>query len=178
MITASGWLWDRKIGEKKAKEILKDPDDEAFFGLASLLLARNNSPKYVFKNYLQPLIFFRNWEKIKRRMRKDSWNNPRIKYWQAIYETLKEKYKKRGTLPARRTIASKAKRDELCKSIGDKISAARKHNNLTQKQLAGKLKVSQQLISRIESGRENISLRTLKNIVTALGGRIYLDILQ
>ncbi|MBU2568162.1 MAG: helix-turn-helix domain-containing protein [Elusimicrobia bacterium] len=66
--------------------------------------------------------------------------------------------------------------DELCKSIGDRIKGIRNQKGLTQKQFAKKLKVSQQLISRIESGRENISIITLKNIAKALNTRVLLDI--
>jgi len=39
----------------------------------------------------------------------------------------------------------------------------------SQKELAQKLRISQQIISRIESGRENISLLTLEKVAAALG---------
>jgi len=41
--------------------------------------------------------------------------------------------------------------------------------------LSKKLNVSQQMISRIESGRENISLLTLKRVTAELGVKPYLN---
>jgi DNA-binding XRE family transcriptional regulator len=109
-------------------------------------------------------------------MRKDAWNNPRIEFWQAIYEKLKDKYRKKGIGVSAEITAVKPQ-DEFCKTIADKIKRIRKQKGLTQGALAKKLKVSQQVISRIETGRENISLLTLKKVVDSLGAELYLDIL-
>jgi DNA-binding XRE family transcriptional regulator len=169
------WLWDRKITVKKAKAILSDPKNEHFISLSSLLLSRKNTPKEVFENYLRPREFLINWNRIKRQMRKDSWNNPRIEFWQAIYETVKKKYEKRGIhIPKEVSLAKP--QDEFCKIIADKIKVVRIQKGLTQTSLARKLKVSQQMISRIEQGRENVSLLTLKKIVDCLGANLELDI--
>jgi len=171
----SDWLWDRKITAQEAGEILKNPDNGHFLSLASLLLSRKNTPQEVFTAYLKPLDFLKNWPQIKRRMRKDTWNNPRIEFWQAIYEKLKEKYIKRGISIAVITKAKKPQ-DEFCKLIADKIKSVRKEKGLTQNDFAGRLKVSQQMVSRIEKGNENISLLTLKNIVDNLGAELHLEI--
>jgi len=70
-------------------------------------------------------------------------------------------------------LRSKAKPiNGFCLSVGDRLRLLRKKNNLTQNALADKLKVSQQIISRIESGRENISLLTLRKITSELGAKI------
>ncbi len=169
------WLWDRKITPKAEKTIFKNSGNKHFLPLASLLLSRKNSPKEVFKNYLKPLQFLQNWNKIKRRMRQDNWNNPRIEFWQAIYEKIKEKYNKKGLAITNKTAPAKPV-DNFCKLIADKIKTARKQKGLSQKALAGRLKVSQQVISRIETGRENISLLTLKKIVDTLGAKINFEI--
>jgi transcriptional regulator with XRE-family HTH domain len=42
--------------------------------------------------------------------------------------------------------------------------------------LAKKIGVSQQMLSRIEKGKENLSLLTLKNVTGSLGAQIYLEI--
>ncbi|MFH1957464.1 MAG: helix-turn-helix transcriptional regulator [bacterium] len=108
-------------------------------------------------------------------MRRDNWNNPRIEFWQAIYEKLIEKYRnKKIRINDFKKQAEPV--DELCRTVGNKIKNIRKQNGLTQKQLAGKMKISQQLISRIENGRENISVIALKNVAAALNSRIFLDI--
>ena len=156
------WLWDRKISISKAKRILKDPQNDEFAPLAALLLARKNEPKAVFKEYVDPLTFCRYWAKLKKQMRQDKWNEPRIIFWQAIYEKLAEKFRKKNI-----TISIKEKKavkNELYVKTGKKIIGFRKEQGLSQKDLAKKMGVSQQLISRIESGNENASLETLSNI--------------
>ncbi len=168
------WLWDKNLSVNEAKKILKNPDDKRFIKLSATLLSRTNSSKDVFKQYLKPIDFCRNWQKIKRVMRQDDWNNPRIEFWQAIYEKLLEKYKSKKI-----QINNKKESvvvDELCKNIGEKIKNIRIQNGLTQKQIAKKLNVSQQLISRIENGQENISILTLKNIAKVLNLKVFLDI--
>lgn len=169
------WLWDKKISVNEAKKIFKNTNDKRFVRLSASLLSRINSPDEAFKQYLNPKDFCRNWAKIKKVMRQDNWNNPRIVFWQAIYEKLVEKYGRKNI-----DVSDSKKEhkviDELCKIIGDKIKNIRNQKGLTQKQFAKKLKVSQQLISRIESGRENISIITLKNIAKALNLKVFLDI--
>ena len=169
------WLWDKKISVKEAQAILRDPDGRHFLSLAGALLSRKNTPKEVFKHYLDPVLFARNWHKIKRQMRKDDWNDPRIEYWQAVYELLKERYQKKGIdFKIKKPIAKP--RNEFCKPIADKIKSVRKGKGYTQSELARKLKVSQQVISRIENGNENISLGTLKKIADAMGVEVRIEI--
>lgn len=175
MILKRDWLWDRKFSLQQAKKILNDPVNAHFVTLAALLLSRNNSPKEVFKGYMKVAIFLENWNKIKRQMRKDRWNEPRIEFWQAIYDNLKEKYRKQGLKftdihPQTKII------EPVCKNIGDKIKIIRKQKGLTQSGLAKKLNVSQQIISRIEQGQENVSILTLKKISEGLNAQLHFDI--
>lgn len=163
------WLWDRKISLSEVKRILKNPEDKNFILISSLLLTRKNEPREVFKEYIDPLLFCKYWSEIKRRMRQDKWSQPRIIFWQAVYEKLQEKYRKRG---ARFRQESPVVRDSLCKIVGDEIRKLRKEKGLSQRGLAEKLGISQQLISRVEKGKENISLITLKNISEALGKNV------
>jgi len=169
------WLWDRKITPKGARSVLKDPTNKHFLSLSSLLLSRKNSPEEVFRYYLKPVDFLQNWHPIKRQMRKDAWNDPRIEFWQAIYEKLKEKYKKKRIFIDKNNVVRRP-HNEFCKLVAGKIKLIRKQKGLTQRQLAKRLKVSQQVISRIESGGGNISLLTLKNIVDTLGANLHLEI--
>jgi DNA-binding XRE family transcriptional regulator len=166
------WLWDRNISRQKAKAILSDTGGSNFFPLAAIFLARNNVPKEVFR-YLKPLDFVKNWHRIKRQMRKDRWVEPRIDFWQAVYEKLKEKYAKKGLSFVKESTVRLA--DEFCVSVAQKLRAVRKQKGLTQKSLAKRMGASQQMISRVERG-ENISLLTLKNIVDKLGARLNLEI--
>ncbi|MDP2921575.1 MAG: helix-turn-helix transcriptional regulator [Candidatus Omnitrophota bacterium] len=164
------WLWDRKISISESKKILKNPEDVKFILMASLLLAREADPGEVFGDYLDPIIFCKNWQKIKRRMAQDKWANPRIIFWQAIYEKLLDKYRKEGTCFIRNKDVTPM--DSACVAIGREIRKVRKEKGLSQDEIAEKAGVSQQLISRIEKGRENISLITLKKISGALNRRV------
>ncbi|MBL7072120.1 MAG: helix-turn-helix transcriptional regulator [Candidatus Omnitrophica bacterium] len=166
------WLWDRKISISEAKRILKDPKHNNFIFLASILLSRKNNPKEIFKDSLDPLLFCKYWAIIKKRMRKDKWNDARIVFWQAIYEKLMEKYRERGISFKKDTLKIK---NALSEETGKQIRNIRQEQDLSQKELAGKLGVSQQLISRIEKGKENISLSTLSNVSRALGRKIEIN---
>ncbi len=167
------WLWDKRISIKKAQAVLRNPEDGHFLSLAGALLSRKNTPKEVFRYYLKPLIFIQNWRQIKRQMRKDNWNDPRIEYWQAIYENLKERPKFKKQAVFKKDLPREAgKESDFCREVADKIKIARKMKGLTQAGIAKRLNISQQVISRIERGRENISLRTLKKILDVLGMRV------
>ena len=163
-------MWDRNISKKQAIKILCSPAHPRFISLSSLLLSRKNTPREVFRYYIKPEEFCRYWPMIKRGMRKDVWNNPRIEFWQAVYEKLLERYRAKGT-----DVFSKGRRkpiNEFCFEIGQRLKALRKENRLTQEMLSKKLNVSQQMISKIESGRENISLLTLKRVTEELGAKV------
>jgi DNA-binding XRE family transcriptional regulator len=168
----NNWLWDIKITEVQAKTIFKDPAHKDFLSLAALLLARNNEPKQIFKEYLKPLLFCQHWQNIKRQMRKDKWSEPRIIFWQAVYDNLKERYCQKGIAFRKQ---SKVLKNYLCEEVGKKISSIRHEQNLSQKELANKIGISQQLISRIEKGGENISLATLSKIISALGKKVEIN---
>lgn len=165
----SDWLWDRRMSDSEAIKALKNPNDRKFIILASLLLARQNEPKMVFKKYMDPVIFCEQWRSIKREMRKNKWYEPRIIFWQAIYEKLKDKYMKKGLIFKKKGMPAK---DPLLEKIGHDLSLLRRQSGLSQKDIAKRLRVSQQLISRIEKGRENISLITLQNITSALNKKV------
>lgn len=167
------WLWDRNITVGRAKSILNNSKHPQFIYLAALLLARKNTPREVFQDYLKPEEFCRRWRKIKQRMKKDAWNNPRIEFWQAIYEKLLEKYRAKGINIFLRKKPKMA--NEFCLLVGERIKRLRKQRKLTQKMLARELNISQQMISRIESGKENISLLTLKRIIDKLNARIIIE---
>ena len=162
------WLWDRKITEAEAKRILKKPEVGNFLIIAALLLSRKNEPRQVFKNYLDPVIFCKNWSAIKRKMRQDRWAEPRIIFWQAVYEKLIDKYRKKGIVFKREALVKKP----FCEKVGKEVADVRLKEGLSQKDLARKIGISQQLISRIESGRENVSIATLVGIARALNKKV------
>jgi DNA-binding XRE family transcriptional regulator len=167
------WLWDRNITDSDVKKILSDEDNDRFVEFAALLLSRKNTPKEIFELYLSQKQFVRNWNRIKRHMRKNAWNEPRIIFWQAVYEKLFEEFKERGI--AVRSVRKEEPFGELCKSIGEKLRMYRQKMGLTQNELAQRLGISQQIISRIETGRNNMSVLTLNRIFSVLGEQVVIE---
>lgn len=160
------WLWDRDISDEEIKKIFSNIEDLQYIPLAALLLSRTNSAQDVFKEYIKQKEFFLLWSRIKRQMRKNSWNDPRIEYWQAIYDTLKKKPEFIELRPPKEFVEAPL---PIYREIGTKIREARQRSGLTQQKLAEKLNISQQIISRIESGKQNVSVKTLSRICESLG---------
>lgn len=161
------WLWDKNISIEEVQKILKDPQNERFINVAALLLSRNNMPKDIFEQYLDKKIFVQNWARIKRQMRKDAWNDPRIIFWQAVRDRLGAEFLAQGIVL--RPVKQQEPVDEFIRRIAEKIKACRKSLGLTQSELAEKIGISQQIISRVEKGRNDIRLLTLEKIAQGLG---------
>ena len=74
------------------------------------------------------------------------------------------------------------KREELEREleslrIGLKIREAREQRNMTQEQLANRIDKRRSYISKIETNSENITLKTLFDIVErGLGGKLKIDV--
>jgi DNA-binding XRE family transcriptional regulator len=107
---------------------------------------------------------------MKREMRRDAWSNPNIEYWQAIYEEVVEKLKEKGVKLRRQPV------EGSWKEVGKKIHNLRLKEGMTQKEFAVKIGISQQMISRIERGRENLTLSSLKAIARSLEAELRVDI--
>lgn len=58
--------------------------------------------------------------------------------------------------------------DELLVEIGKKIKAIRRDHNITQQHLADLCNFEKSNLCRIESGRSNVTIKTLLTISTAL----------
>lgn len=160
------WLWDRNISDEEIKKTFSNIEDPQYIYLSALLLSRANSAQDVFKEYLQQKDFFLLWSRIKRQMRKNSWNDPRIEYWQAIFDTLKKKSELREL---KQIVKIEEPLLSIYEEIGSRIRSAREQIGLTQKEFAKKMMISQQVISRVESGKQNISLKTLSKLCEQLG---------
>lgn len=163
----SAWLWDVKTTETEAKKILRDPEHKRFAHYAARLLAQHNTPKYIFREYLSKENFCRHWPKIKRQMRKDSWNDPRIIFWNAVYQFLIKKFREQGV--TFRLPKEKPPENSLQMKIAGEVRKIRIAKGMTQAGLAKRMGVSQQVVSRIEKGYENSSLSTLGKIAEHLG---------
>jgi DNA-binding XRE family transcriptional regulator len=164
-------FWDRKMDRKKAARILSDEHDRRFVELAALVLSRTNSPKEVFKDYLDKTVFCRNWRRIKRQMRINKWADTRIIFWGEIYRVLSSRLGKKAIKTSGPRIVDA---DPELKRLADFIRETRKKQGFTQAELGKISKISQQTISFVEKGYVNISIRTLKKIADALDLKISL----
>lgn len=53
--------------------------------------------------------------------------------------------------------------------FGQNIKQIRKRMNMSQKELATKMEISQSYLSDIENGRKNLSIKTVKKLADSLG---------
>ena len=156
------WRWDTGRSDDEIRRILKNPEHPSFLHYAARLLARTNVPKEVFGDYLGKEDFCVHWQKIKRRMAKDRSNQGRIQFWQEIYRHLKEDLKGKGLVlrrPSRPSVTG-----SLRFKIGQRISEIRRRKKMTQAEMARGAGLTQQFLSKIEQGTENISLDTVERI--------------
>lgn len=160
------WQWDVRRSDGEIRQILKDPKHPSFLHYASLLLARNNVPKEVFGGYLEKHDFCVQWPNIKRRMRKNQWDQGRIQFWQEIYRHLKEDLKAKGV--ALRRPSPPPVPGSLRVRVGKRLSEIRRSKKMTQQEVAEGAGLTQQFVSKIEQGTENVSLDTLERIQTFL----------
>lgn len=163
---SKAWQWDVRRSNEEVRQILKNPEHPSFLHYASLLLARVNVPKEVFGEYLGKQDFCVEWPKIKRRMRKDQWDHGRIQFWQEIYRHLKEDLKAKGI--RLRRPSSLAAQGSLRARMGKRIREIRHSKKITQADMARGAGLTQQFVSKIEQGTENVSLDTLERIQKVL----------
>lgn len=168
------WQWDVGRSDGEIRRILKDPAHPSFLHYAALLLARNNVPKEVFGGYLDQRDFCLQWQKIKRQMRKDKSNLGRVQFWEEIYRHLKESLKKKGLVlrqPSRSSVPG-----SLRSKVGRRLLEIRRSQKLTQKKVARGAGLTQQFVSKIEKGTENVSLDTLERIQKFLKEDLFLGL--
>jgi len=150
------WLWDTRLSEARVKKILKNEHDPRFYIYAEKLFSRVSDPKIVF-GYIPKDIFHRNWPIISKRIQKDSWVQGKAEFWQTIYE---------------KTIGGHPER----MSIAEEIRNIRAQMGYSQKELAKRLGVIQQYVSKLEAGKENLTLDTLKKIAEVFGKRLVIQL--
>lgn len=168
----TNWLWDSRLKIGVVKKILMDEKNPRFKIYAGKLISRVSDPKEVFC-LIDKITFCRQWPTIKKRLSKDSWLVERVKFWQTIYENVYADMKEKGI---KIRIATDVEVPPTRRAVAMRIRQLREKLGYTQKDLANKLGVIQQYISKIETGRENISLDTLKKIADVLGCSMYIKL--
>ena len=165
------WLWNVKLTDADAREILKDPGNPRFFMYAARRLATANLPREVFRDYLSREHFLLHWPGIKRVMRKDAYTRERVIFWQGVFEYLIKSLKAKGT-PFVRPKAE-VRIDPEQKRAGEKLRAFRRSKKMTQAELARKAGLTQQYIAKIEKGITCPRPQTLEKINRCLGPSQY-----
>ena len=166
------WLWDSRLDEKAVVKILKDENHPKFNIYAEKLFSRVSDPVIVF-DFISETGFCKKWPVIKKRMKRDRWIRDRVIFWQTIYERVHERLKEQG-IKIREPQEVEISRERI--RLAHEIRAIRMKLGYTQKDVAKKLGVIQQYISKIESGHENISVDTLKRIADVFGRRIVIKL--
>lgn len=168
----TNWLWDTTLGEKEVREILKNEKHPKFDIYTKMLLSRISDPEIVF-SFIDKKTFCRKWPKIKKELTRNRWLRNRILFWQIIYERIHTELEEQGIrirIPAR--INPPPERVKIVNQIRN----LRKRLGYTQKDLAKKMHVMQQYISKIESGVENVSIDALKKIADALHSKLIINL--
>jgi len=70
----------------------------------------------------------------------------------------------------------KDNRMEVLKELGDEIKKARLEAGFTQQELADRLKTKKTTISRIENGRQNLTVNYLLKIASRLDGTVEINV--
>ena len=168
----TNWLWDSRVEENAARKILRDGDDPRFDIYAEKLFSRVNDPKVVF-SIVDKVVFCKKWPGIKKRMKRDRWLRDRVIFWQTIYERIHEGLKGSGIkIRGAREADIPAQRLNLSGQIRD----IRMKLGWTQRYAAEKLGVIQQYISKIETGRENVSVDTLTRIADVFNKKLVIEL--
>ena len=157
------WLWDSRLSENEVRKVLKDKNNPRFDIYAEKLFSRVNDPRVAF-DIVNKITFCKKWPTIKKRMGKDRWLKNRVIFWQTIYEQVQQDLKMSG-ISIREPQQAKVPPERV--KLAQQIRNIRIKLGYTQKEIAKKLGVIQQYISRIESGRENVSVSSLKRIADA-----------
>jgi len=166
------WLWDTSLDEKQVKKILKDENNPKFVVYAEKLLSRSNNAKKIF-SLIEKKSFCRKWYKIKKRLNKNKWAKDKVVFWQVIYDSVKDQLKRKGvkireelkyTIPVVR------------KDLAEQIRKIRTSLGYTQKEIARQLGVAQQYISKVESGKEAISIGKLIALASMYNKKIIIKL--
>ncbi|MBF0522878.1 MAG: helix-turn-helix transcriptional regulator [Candidatus Omnitrophica bacterium] len=145
------WLWDTRLSETRVKKILEDEKNPRFYIYAEKLFSRVGSPQTAF-SYIPKEVFCRQWPVIKQRIDKDAWSKGKADSWQKIYDQISAQLDVHGNALSERM------------GIAQQIKEVRLQLGYTQVEMAEKLGVIQQFISKLETGRENLTIDTLKRI--------------
>lgn len=155
MMNTAKYFWD--LNEKALKQtqgILRNNHSHPkFIARLVTLLSRCDRPKEVF-SLIEKKEFVNIWPKVRSYWKKIQPESDFRDWWETVYEQLFEKNKTR-------IKTAKGRPSVLFSMVGRIIMRARIEKGLSQKDLAVRAGMNQPDISRIEEGRQNVTLETL-----------------
>ena len=166
------WYWDLNIPYKKITQILSRGDDPRFARIAGILFSRVLDPKDAFE-LISPSDFCRHYKAIEREITSDEWTKKRAAFWKATYLRLTKELKAKGE---RLRQPAKPELDFFDRQLIETVKKCRRRMFMSQKELADLMDYSQKYISRIETGRENISQDFLKKLAKTTNQKIDFDV--
>lgn len=165
----TNWLWDTRLTDTRVKKILKDERNPRFYIYAEKLFSRISDPQLAF-SYIPKEVFYRNWPAIKQRIDKDAWSRGRAGLWQNIYDRISEQLKEKDA----QLVATGISPERI--SVAHQIRGIRVQLGYTQKEMAKRLGVIQQFVSKLETGRENLTVDTLKRIADVFEKKLVIQL--
>lgn len=144
---------------KETERIIKNPEHPRFIERIFAILSRCDKPKELF-SIIKKEQFIETWPKIRQYWIKRNQAKDFRFWWETIYEQLAEKGEIRKKL--------KGRPSEIFIKIGKIIREKRLDKGLSQTDLARMARIKQPDISKIESGKINITLETLLRLCKIL----------
>ncbi len=163
------WLWDTRLTDARVRQILKDEKNPRFYIYAEKLFSRVSNPPLAF-SYIPREVFYRHWPVIRQRINKDVWNRGRADFWQGIYDRISEQLKAKDA----QLVAAGISPERI--SVAQQIRNIRVQLGYTQKEMAKRLGVIQQFVSKLETGRENLTVDTLKRIADVFEKKLIIQL--
>ena len=165
----TNWLWDTRLTDTRVKKILKDERNPRFYIYAEKLFSRISDPQLAF-SYIPKEVFYRNWPVIKQRIDKDAWSKGRVGLWQNIYDRISAQLKAKDA----HLVAAGISPERI--SVAQQIRGIRVQLGYTQREMAKRLGVIQQFVSKLETGRENLTVDTLKRIADVFEKKLIIQL--
>ena len=165
----TNWLWDTRLSETRVKKILKDEGNPRFYIYAEKLFSRISNSQTAF-SYIPQEVFYRHWPVIKQRINKDAWSRGRADFWQNVYNRIREQLKAKEA----QLVAAGISPERI--SVAQQIRNIRVQLGYTQEEMAKRLGVIQQFVSKLETGRENLTVDTLKRIADVFDKKLVIQL--
>ena len=163
----SKYFWDLNRGSlRETEKILKNPRHPRFSAKMVTFLSRCDKPRELY-TVLPKKKFIESWPKIRSYWMKIDRRSTFRDWWQTIYEELLGESRKKRQRVIGKTPAFFSK-------LGIQVRQARIRKGLSQEQLALTIGMKQPDVSKIEEGKNNMTLNTLMRLCKILGIKKYL----